>query len=83
MIGLGKWECTVNHAFYNGSAYITIKDNNGEYDFELDMPEFDKMPEYSVEEIKENGNCLEAVLKIKILPYFLLLLLFFPYLFPF
>lgn len=68
MIGLGKWKCTVNHAFYNGCAYITIKDNNGEYAFELDMPEFDKMPEYSVEEITENGNRLEAVLKIKILP---------------
>ena len=34
MIGLGKWGCHVDTMFFSGDVELTVKDNNGEYDFD-------------------------------------------------
>ena len=68
MIGLGTWKCSINHSFYKGDAIITIRDNNGEYDFQAALEGNDKMPSYTVSNVSETGNRLEGELKIDILP---------------
>lgn len=68
MIGLGTWKCKINHTFYSGSATLTIKDNNGEYDFHAALDDGGKMPEYVVSNVKETGNNLEGDLKINMIP---------------
>ncbi|MBQ7654483.1 MAG: hypothetical protein IJS17_05365 [Clostridia bacterium] len=68
MIGLGTWKCKINHTFYSGSATLVIKDKNGEYDFHATLDDDTSMPEYTVSNVTENGNCLEGELKISMIP---------------
>lgn len=69
MIGLGKWECVVQHTLFDGIAYLTISDNNGEYDFKLEIiNSTKKIPEFVITDIKENGSTLECMLKVKLVP---------------
>ena len=37
MIGLGIWEASINTMFFRGTGRVTISDNNGEYDFRLEV----------------------------------------------
>lgn len=67
MIGLGKWACHVDTMFYRGDATFTIKDNNGEYGWELDVPGVD-VPEIVIRNITEDGNTLTAVANVDLLP---------------
>ena len=60
MIGLGKWACTVESMIFRGEVQMNIIENDGCYDFELDLPGFD-MPEYTVKSVEENGNTVKAV----------------------
>ncbi len=67
MIGLGTWQCHVDTMFFKGDATIRIFDNNGEYGLELSIPDID-IPEVEVKEIVEEGNTLNAVARISLLP---------------
>lgn len=72
MIGLGIWEVPVNTPFFKTTAKITIKDNNGKYDFEFYVPEID-LSDIKVLEASEEGNTLNAKatadkLKGKVIP---------------
>ena len=39
MIGLGKWICHVDTMFFRGDAHLSLFDNNGEYGFDLSLPD--------------------------------------------
>ncbi len=67
MIGIGKWSCHVDTMFFRGEAFFTIKDNNGVYGWELDVPGVD-VPEIEIKDITEDGNTLTAVANVDLLP---------------
>lgn len=58
MIGIGKWTGEIQTSMISGSAIVDIKDNNGEYEFDLTVPSLNKLPDFRVYDIKEEGNCL-------------------------
>ena len=60
MIGIGKWEASINTMFFRGTGRVTISDNNGQYDFKLEIIG-ENVPEFTVSEIVEDGNTLRAV----------------------
>ena len=59
MLGLGVWEVPVNSMFFKGTAKITVRDNNGEYEFKFEVPGFN-VPEMEISNLKINGNTLSA-----------------------
>lgn len=59
MLGLGTWGVPVNSMFFKGTAKITVKDNNGEYDFKFEVPGFD-VPQMDISNLKISGNTLSA-----------------------
>ena len=67
MIGIGTWQCSVDTMFFKGDATIKIFDNNGEYGFEISIPDVD-IPEIEVKDIVEEGNTITATAQISLLP---------------
>lgn len=67
MIGLGNWVCHVDTMFFRGDAHIKLFDNNGEYGFELTLPDMD-IPEIAIKDVSEDGNTLHAVANVDLLP---------------
>ncbi len=63
MLGLGKWHCSVDTMFFSGDVELTVKDNNGEYEFEIDLPGID-VPDYQVKSVEEDGNTVKAVVHV-------------------
>ncbi len=59
MIGLGVWEIPVNSMFYKGTAEITVRDSNGEYDFSFKVPGFN-VPEMDISNVTVSENTLSA-----------------------
>ncbi len=55
MIGLGNWVCHVDTMFFRGDAHIKLFDNNGEYGFELTLPDMD-IPEIAIKDVSEDGK---------------------------
>ena len=37
MIGIGKWEASINTMLFRGTGRVTISDKNGQYDFKLEI----------------------------------------------
>ena len=69
MIGIGKWEGSVNTMLYSGEVSFRIVDKNGEYDVEFDLPEgVTNAPQFSISEVEESGNTLNAKVDISLLP---------------
>ena len=67
MIGIGKWECSVDTMMFRGEGIVTIADKNGEYDFAVEAKGV-KMPQYSIDSVTEEGNTLSAVVTTPMLP---------------
>ncbi len=67
MIGLGKWVCHVDTMFFRGDAHLHLFDNNGEYGFELTLPDMD-VPAITVKDVVEDDNTLNAVANTDLLP---------------
>lgn len=67
MIGLGKWTGDIETSVLSGSAIVDIKDNNGEYDFSVSVPSVEKLPDFKVYDICENGNCLSGKADISLM----------------
>jgi hypothetical protein len=67
MIGLGKWTGEIDTSILSGSATVEIKDNNGEYDFSINVPSLKKLPNFRVYDIKEEGNQLSGKAEIDIM----------------
>ncbi len=67
MIGIGTWECKVDTMFFKGTAQVKIFDNNGEYGFDVIIPDFD-VPDITVLSVEEDGNDIDAVVQTSLLP---------------
>ena len=68
MIGLGKWQATVNALLFKGTVGVTISDNNGEYVIDFELPEKFKDVKVKTYDIKEEGNTLSGKGEITMLP---------------
>lgn len=66
MIGIGKWSFSIDTMMFRGSAILTIADKNGEYEITAEVPGM-QMPEYSVKDVKEDGDTLTAVVMTPLL----------------
>ncbi len=60
MIGLGKWSGEINTPVISGTAVVDIKEINGQYDFSVAVSGMSKLPDFSVYDIREDGNCLSG-----------------------
>lgn len=67
MIGLGKWACSVNSMFFSGEVKFTISDNDGEYDFEIEIPGVD-LPDFTLNSVEEDGETLTILAGTSLLP---------------
>ena len=58
MIGLGKWQGTVNIQIlkFSGDVFITINDNNGEYNVDIQLPKQLEKVKLRFESIEESGD---------------------------
>ncbi len=68
MIGLGKWQATVNALLFKGTVGVTISDNNGEYVIDFELPDKFKDVKVKTYDIKEEGNTLSGKGEITMLP---------------
>ncbi len=61
MIGLGKYTVKIDHMFYNGIAVFEIKNDDGNYeiDIELENDDFD-MPDIELKDVIEEVDTLIA-----------------------
>lgn len=57
MLGLGKWQCTVDNMFFQGKIFITISEKNGEYDFDFAI-EGGTLPQITINEVTAEGNTI-------------------------
>lgn len=60
MIGIGKWEASINTMLFRGTGRVTISDKNGQYDFILEIVG-ENVPAFRVTDVVEEGNTLRAV----------------------
>lgn len=60
MIGIGKWEASINTMLFRGTGRVTISDKNGQYDFKLEIVG-ENAPTFRVKDVVEEGNTLRAV----------------------
>ena len=67
MIGIGKWVCHVDTMFFRGDAHLSLFDNNGEYSFDLSLPDM-SIPEVVIKDVTEDGNTLHAIANVDLLP---------------
>lgn len=58
MIGLGKWSLNVAVPLMKVSPILTISDNNGEYNFVIDIGGFGAAPSVNLISCEEDGNTL-------------------------
>lgn len=68
MIGIGKWYANVKTKFFTGGVNFEIIDNNGEYAFDIKLPEKFKGLEYKYFDIVEKGNVLTCKGKCSAFP---------------
>ena len=69
MIGLGKWTAKVNTLFFSGYLNVEIKDNNGEYEVDFELPEKFKSIEIQYYDIRDDGkNTLRGKAEVSLLP---------------
>lgn len=67
MIGLGKWTGDIETGKISASAVVDIWDNNGEYAFNISVPSVDKIPDFTVYDVREEGNRLSGKAKIAVM----------------
>ena len=66
MIGIGKWSFSIDTMMFRGNAFLTIADKNGAYAITAEVPDV-TLPEYSVDDIREDGDTLTAVVHTPVL----------------
>lgn len=64
MIGLGKWQVSVNMLIFKGDIEIDIADVNGEYNINFILPEKLSAIKIEITEVTENGNTLSGKGKV-------------------
>lgn len=68
MIGIGKWAARVDTMFFKGDVFLIVKDNNGEYDFDIELKADIEVPEFRFYDITEDGNTLNGKGEVSLLP---------------
>ncbi len=69
MTGIGTWTGSIKTMIYSGDVTFTIKNDHGEYGVEFKLPDgIDKIPEYTLSPIVEDGNTLSSQMEIAMLP---------------
>lgn len=63
MLGLGKWEFTVDSMLYRGKVLVTVSDKEGNYDVGVDIPGMDSIPPIVIVSIAHEGNDLTGIAK--------------------
>ncbi len=58
-IALGKWRCRIDSFIFSGDIFMTVRNKNGEYDFELEVPGI-TAPDFEFKRIEESGNRVNA-----------------------
>ncbi|MCM1364242.1 MAG: hypothetical protein NC122_09795 [Faecalibacterium sp.] len=56
MIGIGKWEASINTFMFKAKGTAEIKDNNGEYEILFDLPEKFNGAKIKYYDIREIGD---------------------------
>ncbi len=67
MIGLGNWACKVNSMFFSGEVKFTISDNDGEYDFAIELPGIE-LPDFALNSVEEDDDTLTIIASTSIIP---------------
>lgn len=67
MVGIGKWIGVIDTPMIKGTANVTVSDNDGTYDIVVSVPEISNLPDFSVFDIKEDGNCIDGKAKVQIM----------------
>ena len=68
MIGLGKWKLNISIPFLKADPVLTISDNNGQYEFSVDVQGFGVTPAINLVKVtEENGNTLRVKAEIPML----------------
>lgn len=62
----GVWQGRADTPFFKGSAQVEIFDNGGEYGFKVEVQGFDRLPKFSVYDIKEGENSLTGSADINV-----------------
>ena len=69
MIGLGKWQTSIDNMFFKGDVVFTITGENGAYDVALELPNSDiDIPDITVYDAAEDGDTLTAKAEVSLLP---------------
>lgn len=69
MIGLGTWKGSVNTMFFKGDVTIVVKDNNGQYDFDVVLPaDIGDIPEFKIYDVAADGNVITGKAEVSLLP---------------
>ncbi|MCM1545089.1 MAG: hypothetical protein NC110_07320 [Ruminococcus sp.] len=56
MIGIGKWQASINTFMFKATGTAEIRDNNGEYEIIFDLPEKFSNAKIKYYDIKEIGT---------------------------
>ena len=64
MIGIGKWQVSVNMLIFRGDIDIVIEDRDGEYNIDFIFPDKLKGFKIDIYEVNENGNTLSGKGKV-------------------
>ncbi len=69
MIGLGKYKVKIDHMFYNGVAVFEIKNDDGNYeiDIELETDDFE-MPDIELKDVIEEVDTIIAKAEVDEFP---------------
>lgn len=68
MIGIGKWRGNIKSKFFTGSVNFEIIDNNGQYAFDIELPDKFKNMQFRYYDIVEKGNTLTCKGKCSLVP---------------
>lgn len=60
MIGIGKWQVSVNMLIFKGDIDIVIENTDGDYKINFNLPEKFNGFKIAITEVTENGNTLSG-----------------------
>lgn len=68
MVGLGRWVGRVNTIFFKGEVAVEIRDKDGEYDINFELPEKFKNIEIRYYDVHAVGNTIYGKGELSLLP---------------
>jgi len=60
MLGLGKWKFKLDTMFYRGDAFLTVGEQDGEYDIGIELVDMN-LPEFSYEGLEVEGDTVTGI----------------------